>query len=86
VSWDLWALAVVAYEMLGGAHPFTGSTASEIRNAILDGRVTPLRTHLPEAPPGWQSFFNRALATDAVFRPESALQLFSSFQEAALLP
>jgi serine/threonine-protein kinase len=48
-SWDLWALAIVAYEMVAGAYPFAGATVSDVHNSILAGRVIPLRTHLPEA-------------------------------------
>jgi eukaryotic-like serine/threonine-protein kinase len=80
-SWDLWALAVVAYEMLTGVHPFAGSTSAEVRNAILDGKMTPLRTHLPEAPASWEHFFDKALAYDVNSRPQSALQLLSGFKQ-----
>jgi len=79
-SWDLWALAVVTYEMLAGVHPFTGSTVSEIRIAILDGRMTPLQAHLPDATQTLQQFFNKALAFDPANRPSSALQLLSYFR------
>jgi eukaryotic-like serine/threonine-protein kinase len=79
VSWDLWALAVVAYEMLTGIHPFKGPTSLDISNRILAGRATPLRMHLPEAPPGWQHFFNQTLATNVALRPASASQLYCDF-------
>jgi serine/threonine protein kinase len=78
-SWDLWALAVVAYEMLAGAHPFAGGTPAEVRNAILDGRMTPLIDHLPDAPEDWQLFFDRVLAFDPALRPRSADQLLAEF-------
>jgi eukaryotic-like serine/threonine-protein kinase len=78
-SWDLWALAVVAYEMLTGVHPFSASTVLDAHNAILTGHATPLRTHLPEAPSSWQLFFDRALATSIESRPNSALHLFSEY-------
>ncbi|MBN1567844.1 MAG: protein kinase [Acidobacteria bacterium] len=80
-SWDLWALAVVAYEMLTAKHPFTGSTSPEIRNAILDGRIMPLHAHFPAAPEGWQQFFDKALALDPASRPQSAFQLLSEFRK-----
>ena len=78
-SWDVWALAVVAYEMLTGIHPFDGSTSLDISNRILAGQVTPLRTHFPEAPPSWQRFFDRALAVEVEVRPASVLGLYSEF-------
>jgi serine/threonine protein kinase len=37
-SWDLWALAVVAYEMLAGGYPFGEVTTLEWRSAVLGGR------------------------------------------------
>lgn len=79
--WDLWALAVVAYEMLAGAHPFAVSTALDVHNAVLTGRATPLRTHLPKAPASWQDFFDRAFSPFVELRPASALQLFSAFNK-----
>ena len=70
-----------AYEMLAGAHPFAASTAFDVHSAILAGRVTPLRAHLPEAPPSWQHFFDQALALRIESRPQTALQLFSAFRQ-----
>jgi eukaryotic-like serine/threonine-protein kinase len=81
-SWDLWALAVVAYEMLTGAHPFNGSTTLGTQNAILAGKLTPLNAYFPEAPASWQRFFDHALAMDVESRPTSVLQLNSNFRDA----
>jgi eukaryotic-like serine/threonine-protein kinase len=80
-SWDLWALAVVTYEMLAGAHPFSGSTTLEVRNSILAGDWTPLHAYRPEAPPGWQHFFDRALAARVELRPDSAPRFLSDFAD-----
>jgi len=55
--------------MLAGIHPFTGATVSEVRMAILDGRVTPLQAHLPDAPPTLRQFFDKELACDPSSRP-----------------
>jgi serine/threonine-protein kinase len=80
-SWDVWALAVVAYEMLAGAHPFAANTAFDVHSAILAGRASPLRKHLPEAPVVWQHFFDQALALRVETRPKSALELFTDFKQ-----
>jgi len=79
-GWVLWALGVVVYEMLAGVHPFAGSTSSEVRNAIIDGRMAPLSAHLPEAPASLRQFFENALASDRSQRPSSALQLLAQFK------
>jgi tRNA A-37 threonylcarbamoyl transferase component Bud32 len=80
-SWDLWALAVVAYEMLAGAYPFPGTTSLDVQNAVVAGRMIPLRTHLPEAPQSWQDFFDQALAASVESRPDSALRLYQEFKQ-----
>jgi eukaryotic-like serine/threonine-protein kinase len=80
-SWDVWALAVVTYEMLTGVHPFGGTTVLELHHAILSGRAMPLHTHLPEAPQSWQRFFDQALSIRAELRPNSAIRLFSDFAQ-----
>jgi serine/threonine-protein kinase len=79
-GWDLWSLAVVAYEMLTGAHPLAGRNAVEWQRAVAAGQFRPLATHLPDAPARWQEFFDRALAADPRRRPQSAEIFFSELQ------
>jgi serine/threonine protein kinase len=74
-AWDVWALAVIAYEMLTDARPFSGAS-------MLAGPATPVATHVPDAPPSWQDFFARALATQPASRPASASVFFSELQHA----
>jgi hypothetical protein len=49
IDCDLWAIAVMAYEMLAGALPFEGPTAADYQSSVLSGRFTPIRSHLTEA-------------------------------------
>jgi tRNA A-37 threonylcarbamoyl transferase component Bud32 len=63
-SWDLWALAVIAYEMLTGFSPLNGIG--------FDAGSMPVLEYLRSAPSEWQSFFERALAPDVEKRPASA--------------
>jgi serine/threonine-protein kinase len=79
-SWDLWAVAALAYEMLTGVHPFAHQNLAESIGATLSGRFTPISDHLPQAPPSWQEFFDRALALDPDKRPDSARSLYSELE------
>lgn len=81
-SWDLWALAVVAYEMLAGKYPFEGATTAEWQVAVTTGRFTPVARHVPTAPPAWQEFFGRALAVEQERRPAAARAFFSELEHA----
>jgi len=81
-AWDLWALAVMAYEMLTGAHPFPGSTAAECYSAILAGSFTSVSKHLPESPGRWQDFFVEVFALDPQRRPGTARMFLSQLERA----
>ncbi|HVP41791.1 MAG TPA: protein kinase [Terriglobales bacterium] len=71
-SWDLWALAVISYEMLSGVHPFAASTIAAVHSAVLEGRYRPLAETLPDAPSSLPGFFAAAFATDRARRPATA--------------
>jgi tRNA A-37 threonylcarbamoyl transferase component Bud32 len=81
-GWDLWSLAVVAYEALTGAHPFDGTPSAEWSRAVLAGRFTPVAAYLPEAPLRWQEFFERTFAPEPARRPVSAEMFLAEFQSA----
>jgi serine/threonine protein kinase len=82
VSWDLWSLAIVAYESLAGALPFPVASRETWRRAVVAGRPDPLSAHLASPPPAWQAFFDRALAADRGLRPRSAADLFRQLEQA----
>jgi eukaryotic-like serine/threonine-protein kinase len=81
-AWDIWALGVLAYEMLTGAHPFPATSVGHMQHSIVNGRFTPLSTHLPEAPAEWQQFFERALNPKTTSRPQSARDFGSALARA----
>jgi serine/threonine protein kinase len=81
-SWDLWAIAVMAYEMLSGALPFPAGSPVAYQTAVLAGRVTPIGDHLPEATTRLDAFFARALAADAAVRRARAPILASDLADA----
>ena len=81
-SWDLWALAVIAYEMLNGAHPFEGSATSDWRAQLLGARFAPVR--LPEVgrSEALNEVFARALALEPRNRPAKAEELVTDLNRA----
>jgi serine/threonine protein kinase len=85
VLWDLWALAVVAYESLLGAVPFSLVSTRDWRRNILSGSFTPIRDHLTEASPAWQAFFEECFSRDPVKRPATVKDFWGKL-EAALPP
>ena len=81
-SWDLWALAIVAYEMLAGKYPFEAATTPEWHVAVTTGRFTPVVQHVPTAPAAWQEFFLRTLAVEQERRPAAAGAFCSEMENA----
>jgi tRNA A-37 threonylcarbamoyl transferase component Bud32 len=81
-AWDLWALAVITYEMLTGAHPFPATSVGQMHHSIVSSRFTPLSTHLPDAPAEWPQFFERALSPKTAARPQSAKEFVSTLGKA----
>jgi serine/threonine-protein kinase len=81
-AWDLWALAVVTYEIFTGEYPFSGDTMTEWHAAVMAGRFTPP----PSAPPSWAQFFRRALSVDPGQRPATASEFLSDLEKALAGP
>lgn len=82
---DLWALTIVAYEMLTGDVPFTGETVGQVCVAICTGEFlapTDVRKGLPPAIDAW---FESILSKEATCPYGSATELAKAFR-AALLP
>ena len=81
-AWDLWAVAVVAYETLTGTHPFGDKSPAEWRGIGPAACFAPVTAHMPQAPQAWQDLFERTFANDPTRRPQSAETLFSKLQSA----
>jgi len=82
VAWDLWALAVTAYESLTGVLPFPTVGTEGWRRAVLAGRHLPLAKHLADPPAALEEFFVRALAPDRAARPASAAEFLLELEKA----
>jgi serine/threonine-protein kinase len=61
---DLYSLGCVAYAMLCGAPPFSGSAAQVVVKHLRDAPAPP-RQHRPETPPGLEAWILRALRKPA---------------------
>jgi tRNA A-37 threonylcarbamoyl transferase component Bud32 len=79
-AWDVWALGVVAYEILTGAYPFDDVSPVERFGAGPAAKFTPLTTHLPRAPQSCQELFERSFAREPAGRPHSAQTFLSELQ------
>ena len=70
---DLFSLGVVAYQMLSGERPFTGSRA-EIARAIAANRYVPLQQVAPNVPASLAAIVERLMKPDPTERFASALE------------
>jgi eukaryotic-like serine/threonine-protein kinase len=75
---DVYALAVVGYEMLAGQPPFAGPTAQALIAAHLTATPKPVNDLQPETPPEVASAIARALAKD----PNARLRTAAEFRDA----
>ena len=80
---DVYALAVVAYELLTGARPFAGRSAPAELAARLREPPPPASGRRPELPPAVDPAFARALAVDPGARPADARAFAAQLAEAA---
>ncbi len=76
---DVYALAVVAYELLAGRRPFEGKTVVELLRAQREHALPPVGAQLPAAV---DAFFEKALASSAKERHGSALELGRALRQA----
>jgi len=84
--WDLWALAVMAYESLCGAPPFSGDDMSALQAAILGASFFPVQERLPDAPPSWQAFFAATFAAEEQRRASTVAEFWQGLQDCLRKP
>jgi tetratricopeptide (TPR) repeat protein len=72
---DLYALACVVYEMLGGEPPYTGATPKAILARQLEGEVHPLASIRTNVTPEFDAILRRALDPTPADRYQTAEQL-----------
>ena len=80
---DLWSLAVVAFEMITGTHPFLGASVGDVIARIC-GDQLPIPSQIdPSLPPAVDAFFERALRRTPERRFSSARELSDAFAAVA---
>ncbi|HJR50123.1 MAG TPA: protein kinase [Gemmatimonadales bacterium] len=77
---DLYALGVVAYELLAGRRPFTGNTAQAIVAAQITERPADLKTHRPGVAEGLAQVVMRALERRPADRWQTAEEMLARLQ------
>ncbi len=79
---DVYALAAIAFEMLGGRKPREGRTPMEIAHQIATAGPPDLRDAWPKAPDAAAEVLKRGMALDPEDRPSSAGELARELADA----
>jgi tetratricopeptide (TPR) repeat protein len=68
---DIWAFAVLVYEMLCGRLPFAGEYGQAVIYAILSEEPEPVNSYRSDIPDGTEAFIDKALSKDPARRHQS---------------
>ncbi|MEA2312803.1 MAG: hypothetical protein QOE28_2771, partial [Solirubrobacteraceae bacterium] len=81
---DLYALGVMAFELLAGRPPFEADTAVGVLYRHVHAEVPRLETLAPDVPAPFGDWVHRLLAKDPAQRPQSAAEAWESLEEIAV--
>jgi serine/threonine-protein kinase len=79
---DVYALAAVAFEMLGGRKAYAGNTPLEVAHKVVNEPTPDLRRVVPDAPDALAEALKRGLAWEPEERPASAGELVGEIEAA----
>ena len=80
-SFDLWALALVLYEVVAGRYPFAGGDRRAVLAAVERADVPDVREYRPTCSAGLAALLRDALSRDIMRRPASAAALRTALQQ-----
>lgn len=72
---DLFALGLVAYEMLTSRPPFSGSNEAEVLYRVMAAEIAPPSLVAPEVPPSFDRLIGKLLNRDIEARPARGLEI-----------
>jgi serine/threonine-protein kinase len=78
---DLYAVGLLAYELLTGTSPFTGASPQATLAAQLTVRPTPPHVARPDVPAGLSRLIMHCLEKDADRRPQTASALLAELEQ-----
>ncbi|HKR07732.1 MAG TPA: serine/threonine-protein kinase [Gemmatimonadaceae bacterium] len=78
---DIYALGIVAYEMLSGSAPFADLGPREMLTARLTQPPRPLSMYRKDVPLGLEKLIARCLAIDPADRPQNATELVEMLED-----
>ncbi|MEM9191665.1 MAG: serine/threonine-protein kinase [Myxococcota bacterium] len=83
---DVYAMGVLLYEAISGHPPFVATTPTDLIVAILNGKVNPLRSFVPDVLPEVEAVVARAMARAREARYATAGDLAEAYIDAASPP